>query len=145
MSDERIIVETANGGIAVIVPADGFTAQICIEKGDVPEDAIQHKVVQTEDVPSDRTFRSAWVWDGRKKNKMRESVTKSKEICHNRRRCKRNEEFKPLDIKATIPAEAAEAEEGRKKVRKKHNRIQLDIDACSSPEELKAIITVEGI
>ncbi len=140
---ERIIVERTDGGISVICPAPNFTAEMC--KKDIPADALQHAVVSTEHVNTDRVFRGAWVWDDSHPAKKRESVTKSKEICHDMRRAQREAEMKPLDIEATVPHLAADAEAKRAVIRAKHETMQIDIDASQTPEELKAILAREGL
>ena len=52
---KRIIYKTPEGGVAVIIPAESIEA--CMK--DIPEGA-EYKIVDTADVPSDRTFRAAW-------------------------------------------------------------------------------------
>jgi len=55
---QRILITEDNGAtIGVIVPAPNMTAEFCIK--DVPVGA-KYKLVDTADVPSDRTFRNAW-------------------------------------------------------------------------------------
>jgi len=62
--NQRIIYPTDEGGVAVIIPApewlaeEGNTIEKLAEK-DVPAGK-PFKIVNTEDVPSDRTFRNAW-------------------------------------------------------------------------------------
>lgn len=57
--NQRIIYPTDDGGVAVIVPADcGLTIEQIAAK-DVPAGK-DFKIVDVADVPSDRTFRSAW-------------------------------------------------------------------------------------
>ena len=73
------------------------------------------------------------------------NINKAKEITHDKRRAKRTEEFAPLDIQATIPAMAAEAEAQRQVIRDKYDAMQTTIDNASSPEELKAVIESEGL
>jgi hypothetical protein len=68
------------------------------------------------------------------------NINKARNISHDMRRAKRATEFAPLDIKATIPSEAAAAEAARQAVREKYAAIQLDIDAASSVSELKLIV-----
>ena len=68
------------------------------------------------------------------------NVDKAKGIAHEVRRAKRTEEFAPLDIKATIPSEAAAAEEARAAVRAKYAAIQADIDAAADVDSLKTIV-----
>ena len=61
---QRIIYPTDEGGVAVIIPApewlaeEGNTIEMLAEK-DVPAGK-PFKIINTEDVPSDRTFRAAW-------------------------------------------------------------------------------------
>jgi len=52
---QRIIYKTADGGVAVIIPAD--TIEACMK--DIPENA-EYAIVDTADIPEDRTFRNAW-------------------------------------------------------------------------------------
>jgi len=68
------------------------------------------------------------------------NINKAKEIAHEVRRAKRSEEFLPLDVKATIPFEAAAAEDARAEIRSKYEVIQSNIETASQIEELKAIV-----
>lgn len=69
------------------------------------------------------------------------NLTKAKNIAHEIRRAKRAEEFKPLDIQATIPAKAAEAEILRQNIRDKYSEMQIAIDSASNVDQLKNIIS----
>lgn len=71
---------------------------------------------------------------------IRINIDKAKDIAHDIRRAKRTQEFAPLDIKATIPSEAAAAEAARQAVRTKYADMQAAIDAAQSADELKAIV-----
>jgi len=66
------------------------------------------------------------------------NITKAKNIAHDARRIARSAEFAPLDIKATIPSEAAAAETARAVVRTKYAEMQSAIDAATTPTEIKA-------
>ena len=66
------------------------------------------------------------------------NITKAKNIAHDARRAARSAEFAPLDIKATIPSEAAAAETARQVVRTKYATMQSAIDAAMTPAEIKA-------
>lgn len=68
------------------------------------------------------------------------NVDKAKTIVHDKRRAARSAEFAPLDIKATIPSEAAAAEAARQAVREKYAALQADIDAATGVTELKTIV-----
>ena len=65
------------------------------------------------------------------------NIDKAKQIAHEMRRDKRAQEFAPLDVKATIPSEAVEAELARQVIREKYAVIQQNIDAAESPEQIK--------
>jgi len=57
---KRIIYPTTEGGVAIIVPAP--ECELTIEEiaaKDVPT-GVEYKIIDTEEVPTDRTFRNAW-------------------------------------------------------------------------------------
>lgn len=68
------------------------------------------------------------------------NLDKAKAIAHEKRRAARDTEFAPLDIKAIIPAEAAQAEIDRQAVRDKYEAMQTAIDSTSKILELKQIV-----
>ena len=53
--NKRIIYQTDDGGVAIIIPA------VSVEKAlkDVPEGK-PYNIVDVADIPTDRTFRDAW-------------------------------------------------------------------------------------
>lgn len=68
------------------------------------------------------------------------NVEKAKEICHEVRRAKRSEEFAPLDVQATIPSMATEAEAQRQVIRDKYASIQAEIDSATDADVLKQVL-----
>jgi hypothetical protein len=58
--DKRIIYQTEDGGVAIIVPSPdcGLTIEQIAAK-DVPAGKA-YKIVDVSDIPTDRTFRNAW-------------------------------------------------------------------------------------
>lgn len=63
--DQRIIYETDDGGVAVIIPTPEVLQTRTIEEvaqKDVPSGKA-YKIVSVDDIPSDRTFRNAWEVD----------------------------------------------------------------------------------
>jgi hypothetical protein len=66
------------------------------------------------------------------------NIDKAKTIAHDIRRAARSAEFAPLDIKATIPSEAAAAEAARQVIRDKYAAMQASIDAATTTNEIKA-------
>ena len=60
--DKRILYTQDDGTLAIIVPADcGLTIEEIAAK-DVPAGKEYH-IVNVSDIPSDRTFRNAWIWE----------------------------------------------------------------------------------
>ena len=58
--NQRIIYQTEDGGVAIIVPSAecGLTIEQIAQK-DVPTGKA-YKIVDVSEIPSDRTFRGAW-------------------------------------------------------------------------------------
>jgi hypothetical protein len=58
--NKRIIYQTEDGGVAIIVPSAecGLTIEQIAQK-DVPAGKA-YKIVDVADIPTDRTFRNAW-------------------------------------------------------------------------------------
>ena len=65
---------------------------------------------------------------------------KAKAITHEARRAARSAEFAPLDVKATIPSEAAAAEAARAAIRTKYTEMQTAVDAAADVAALKTIM-----
>jgi len=134
--DQRIIYQNGEGGVAIIIPCDcGLTIEELAAK-DVPAGK-PYKIVDVADVPTDRTFRDAWVMD---KKAITVDVEKAKGIAHTMRRDKRAAEFAPLDIEVTIPDRAKAAEEKRQVIRAKDDKLQADIDAAKDVGALKRMV-----
>ena len=68
------------------------------------------------------------------------NIDKARAIAHDRRRVARAAEFSPLDIKATIPSEAVAAEVARQTIREKYAVMQIQIDAATTVDEIKAVM-----
>lgn len=71
------------------------------------------------------------------------NLDKAKAIGHDIRREERAKEFAPLDIQATIPAKAEEAEAARQVIRDKYAAIQQEIDGATTPEEVKSALGIK--
>lgn len=56
----RIIFPNDSGGISVIIPAPGFSAEDCLVS--VPT-GVPYLIVADDVIPDDRTFRDAWTAD----------------------------------------------------------------------------------
>jgi hypothetical protein len=132
-----IVYTTDTGGVAVVIPAaaSGLSlAQIAVK--DVPAGRV-YAVVPAADIPSDRTFRDAWVL---RNSRVEHDMSKAKAIAHDRRRAKRAGAFAPLDIEATIPAKAAAAEAKRQAIRDADAALQTQIAAALTVDALKTLL-----
>jgi hypothetical protein len=73
------------------------------------------------------------------------NIDKAKDIAHDIRRAKREEEFAPLDaiIMKQIPGnDATEAEAARQAIRDKYAAMQTAINAAATPEEIKTTLGI---
>jgi hypothetical protein len=61
---QRIIYPTDDGGVAILIPTPEYLETHTIEElaaKDVPEGK-PFKIVDVADIPTDRHWRNAWVW-----------------------------------------------------------------------------------
>jgi hypothetical protein len=137
----KIIYTNNEGGVSVIHPTGELSIEEVAAK-DVP-DGIPYEIVEDDAIPSDRTFRGAWVLGD---CCVDQDLDKCKALGHDMRRAKRAEEFAPHDevIMKQIPGnDAAVAETARQEIRSKYADMQVAIDAAESPDELKVILGLE--
>lgn len=69
------------------------------------------------------------------------NIEKAKSIAHDKRREARAEEFKPLDIQATIPSMLMDSESKRQVIREKYAEMQIKIDSANTADDLKNILS----
>ena len=107
--------------------------------------SISTVLIKTTEMPNgtadgrfDKTFRNAFKHGGG--HKVDVDMPKAKGIAHDKRRRARDVEMAPLDIEATIPSKAAQAEAKRQVIRDKYATIQSSIDDATTVEQLKSII-----
>ena len=60
--NKRIVYMTDDNKLAVIIPATSELSIEDIAKKDVPEGKEYH-IVDVSEIPTDRTFRDAWIWE----------------------------------------------------------------------------------
>lgn len=68
------------------------------------------------------------------------NLNKAKAIAHEVRRARRTQEFAPLDIQATIPSMAAQAEAARQEIRDRYASMQVAIDTAQTVNQIKAVM-----
>ena len=137
---KRIIYQNESGGVAVIIPTGELSIEEVAAK-DVPE-GVAYEIVEDDAIPSDRTFRNAWVANGAAVDV---DLDQAKSIGHDKRRAARAEEFKPHDevIMKQIPgADATAAEAARAAIRTKYEQVQTAIDAATTPEDIKTALGI---
>lgn len=134
---KRIIYQNSEGGVSVIVP----TGSVELALKDVPE-GVAYEIVTTDEVPSDRTFRGAWVLGD---HCIDHDLDKCKAIGHDKRRAARAEEFAPYDevIMKQIPGvDAIAAEASRQAIRDKYAAVQDAVNAAKTPDAIKVALEV---
>jgi hypothetical protein len=129
----HIIHPTADG-VAITTP----TGEVLIEQvaQQVAPNGI-YAIVTADQIPSDRTFRAAWVYspDG-----IEIDLDRAKAIGHDLRRANRNAEFAPHDkvISLQIPGVQRDAAEAaRAAIRARYIIIESAIDAATTTDEIK--------
>ena len=93
---KRIIYTNQEGGVSVIIPSAEALQSMTVEQialKDVPN-GLSYQIVEEEEIPTDRTFRGAWVLD----NGIKEDNAKATDIAKNKIRTWREDEFKKNDI-----------------------------------------------
>lgn len=140
----RIIFQNADGGCSVVVPApnSGLSLEQVISQA-VPGGAA-YKVVPVEAVPSDRTYRKAWVADVAA-GVVSHDMVKAREIHKNFMRAARTPLLAPLDT-AYMKADekgAAGATEKRTIVAQKQTLRDVttlpEISTAATVEDLKQV------
>ena len=129
----QVIVYTNElGGVSVCYP----TGELPIEEVQSAHTPVGSIVVDVATLP-DNNFFNAWELQG---STVSVNIGKAKNMAHEIRRAARNAEFAPLDIKATIPSEAAAAEAARQVIRDRYAAMQTAIDAASTVAGIKAVM-----
>jgi hypothetical protein len=134
----RIIFQNESGGVSVIIPTGELSIEEVAAK-DVPE-GVAYEIVKDDAIPADRFFRNAWVANGAAVDI---DLDKAKDIGHDMRRAKREEEFAPFDaiIMKQIPGNSGtEAEEARQQIRFKYALIQDAINVAETTDEIKSAL-----
>ena len=132
----KIIYTNSDGTVAVVIP----TGEVPIEDLPAKLGLTDYEIVEDDVIPSDRTFRNAWVKTGAT---VVEDLTKAKAVGHDLRRIKRAAEFAPHDelISKQIPGSDTDAAEAaRATIRSKFATMQTSIDAATTTAEIKTAL-----
>ena len=132
----KIIYANSDGTVAVVIP----TGEVPVEDLPAQLGLTDYEIVEDEVIPTDRTFRNAWVKTGAT---VVEDLTKSKAVGHELRRAARTEEFKPHDelISLQIPgADTDSAESSRVTIRAKYATMQVSIEDAATTADIKTAL-----
>ena len=135
-----IIWTNDDGQVSICHPISTYSKSLDELAKKVVPSGKSYKIIKQSDIPTDRTFRSAWVQDG---DTAKEDVSKSKTIAHTTRREKREAEFKPHDeiIAKQIPGKSAsDAETSRAAIRTKYATMQTNIDNATDIAGIKTAL-----
>jgi hypothetical protein len=112
---KKIIYTRPDGGLSVVHPVlntlgeeDGFTEEQVFDRAldKIPTDASNVRIVDESDIPTDRTFRNAWVDTG---TLVDHDMAKCREIHKNKLRNWRTPKLLALDIDYQRADEAGDA------------------------------------
>ena len=106
---QKVIFTQPNGVVSIMTPilteinpttGKQFTIQEIIDKDLIPTGITTYSIVEDSIIPTDRTFRGAWVGNGVGVSTATivEDLTKAKEIHKDNIRRARTEKFKELDV-----------------------------------------------
>ena len=137
-ANPNVIIWTEDDGqVSICHPISTYSKSLDELAKKVVPSGKSYKIIKQSDIPTDRTFRGAWVQNG---DTAKEDITKAKVIAHATRREKREAEFKPYDdiIAKQIPGKSAsDAETARAAIRTKYATMQTNIDKATTTSKLK--------
>ena len=134
-----IIYQNSEGRASIVRRVNPSISFEDLAKKVVP-DGTAYEVVDDSQIPSDKTFRNAWV---KGSGVVTEDVTKAKVIAHKTRREQRAEEFKPHDeiISLQVPgSDTSGAETARAAIRTKYATMQTNIDNATDIAGIKTAL-----
>lgn len=150
--NKKILYRTLDGNVSIVhlcdparqadEPDDVFIARI--QARHVPLDAVDIKIIEEIDLPSDRTFRNAWTYDGQR---VCVDMPKARTLHLDRIRQARKPVLDQLDkdwMRAMGQRKQAEADtiEAQRQVLRNLPQT-LDLTQATTAEELKAIWPAE--
>ena len=141
-ANPNVIIWTEDDGqVSICHPISTYSKSLDELAKKVVPSGKSYKIIKQSDIPTDRTFRGAWVQNG---DTAKEDITKAKAIAHATRREKREAEFKPYDdiIAKQIPGKSAsDAETARAAIRTKYATMQTNIDKATTTSKIKEALS----
>jgi len=130
----QVIAYQISGGVSIVIPTGEVPFEVVLQK-DVPA-GVNYKVVDSSELPSDRAFRNAWIFnDG-----VEIDLTQAKEIHKNNIRTVRKPLLEELDVEfqRALETNSDTSTIVAQKVALRDATIDPAIEAATTPEELKA-------
>jgi hypothetical protein len=130
----QVIAYQRPDGVSIIIPTGEVPLEVVLEK-DVPV-GVNYKVIDSSELPSDRAFRNAWIFnDG-----VEIDLTQAKEIHKNNIRTARKSLLEDLDVQFQRALETNSDTSGivEQKVALRDATIDPAIESSTTLEELKA-------
>lgn len=141
---QRIIYQSDEGGVAVVVPSPEWLSQTGNTVEKLAEMRVPlgrpFKIMATADIPSDRTFRDAWEFNG---SALTTSLTKAKAITKDRLRAEREPLLAAQDVAYMRAMEAGQDTSAIVAEKQRLRDITQLADQATTLDDLKAI-TVQG-
>ena len=134
-------IRMMDGSVAIMTTVDDAKPEDCIAKwaDSGAANVVSIHPIDAGDIPQDRTFRDAWVYNG----KFSHDMPRAREIHRDKMRRVRAPLLAALDIEAIRASEAGDTTKAQDVARRKQalRDVTADprIDAARTPEELKAV------
>lgn len=138
----RAIIDNPDGSVRILIPAKGMDINEVLARQGIT-DAV---IVEDHEVPSDRTFRNAWV-KGQGPNKVDVDMPKAREIHMTKIRKARDKKLADMDVQYMRADEAGNASEkaaiAQQKQALRDIPTTFDLSVATTPDELKALWPAE--
>lgn len=149
-SMKKIIYTASNGTLVVIHPTrntypvlEDLSDEECLEraKKDIPVDAVDFNIVDSSEIPLDRSYRGAWV---NLNGKIEHCLIKAKHILKDKLRMERKPLLESLDVKFMRAIEEGDTS-SLKSIKEEKQRLRditnlPSIESAKTIEDLKKVV-----
>lgn len=142
----KIVYERADGTVVIVMPPaiHRFSTDAEAERNafvKLPPDAINPRFVENDSIPTDRTFRNAWIANGKG---VTVDMTRAKDVCRCQLRTVRAPVLASLDV-AYQRADEANDQKAKSAIATQKQTLRditdhPSIDAAKTPDELKSVL-----
>ncbi len=146
---DRIVFTNPDKSVGVLLPTNKLglngimTNAEYVMNNDVPADATNVRLITTDELPSDRLFRSAWD-DSNPENFIGTDLVKAQAIAHGMRRANREDKMKPLDKEgnffSTTTGRKSAIKTSKQAIMDANATVQSDIDSATDEAGLRSVL-----